>query len=176
MRTTSHDTPSPRPATATTDEIERWAALSERYFEAATTEAEERALRRFLLSPASQDARFDELRAVMAFAAAGRASATRTAERPRRGIRPAGRLLRWSAAAAVAALLLLPAALRRIPGPDDVCVAYIGGERVTRHDIVLENMHETLRSIMATDDDYSVERQLDDMLETLDGPEAAPIP
>ena len=44
---------------------EYWEALIDRYFEAETTEAEETELYRFLSSPESLDARYDEVRAVI---------------------------------------------------------------------------------------------------------------
>ena len=53
--------------------ISQWKELARRYFEAETTEAEEEALARFLATPAAQGKEFDELRAVMGYAATGRA-------------------------------------------------------------------------------------------------------
>ena len=49
-----------------------WERQAERYFDAALTDDEERALRRFLASPAGADARFDDVRAVMGFLVAAR--------------------------------------------------------------------------------------------------------
>ena len=49
-----------------------WDELIARYFAGLTTDEEERRLRRFLASPDSADARYDETRAVMGFLAVGR--------------------------------------------------------------------------------------------------------
>lgn len=153
--------------TARTD-TGRWLLLAERFFEADTTETEERELRRFLRTPESQDPRFDELRAYMAFAATGRA-ATATAKpatrKKTRRLRPA---VRRAAAAALAAAMLIPAALRLVPSTHEVCVAYVGGERITERDAVLDNIHGIMENVMSPDQDYSMEQQLGDMFTTLE--------
>ena len=53
--------------------FQQWKELAARYFEAETTDAEEEALARFLVTPAAQGKEFDELRAVMGYVATGRA-------------------------------------------------------------------------------------------------------
>ena len=98
--------------------IPQWKELARRYFEAETTEAEEEALARFLATPAAQVKEFDELRAVMGYAATGRALYGR---RRTRGMR-----LRYYAAAAVAGLIVLTTAWQ-LTKSADVCVAYING-------------------------------------------------
>jgi len=151
---------------------DRWLRLAERFFEAATTEEEERALRRFLLSPEGQDARFDELRAYMAFAASGRAAAIPrpTAPAKRSGIRPA---VKWAAAAVLVAGMVLPATFRLMRSADEVCVAYIGGKRVTEREAVLSHIHGVMEDVVAPDGDFSMEQQLGDMFETLEDNAAA---
>lgn len=153
-----------RPETGT----DRWLRLADRFFEAATTEEEELALRRFLLTPEGQDARFDELRAYMAFAACGRtvAAASQPAVPTKRfGLRPA---VRWAAAAVLVAGMALPATLRLVHGTDEVCVAYIGGRRVTEREAVLSHIHGVMEDVVAQDGDFSMEQQLGDMFETLE--------
>ena len=48
-------------------DLSYWEDLAERYFQAATTEAEEARLRRFLCSEEARDAHFDEVRATMSY-------------------------------------------------------------------------------------------------------------
>lgn len=147
---------------------DRWLSLAGRFFDAATTEDEERELRRFLLTPEGQDSRFDELRAYMAFAASGRASAL--ASRPaapakRLRLRPA---VRWAAAAVLVAGILLPATVRLMRNADEVCVAYVGGKRITEREAVLDNVHGVMEDVLVQDEDFSMEQQLGDMFDTLE--------
>lgn len=160
----------PAPSETGTD---RWLSLAGRFFDAATTEDEERELRRFLLTPEGQDSRFDELRAYMAFAANGRASvlASRPAAPAKRlRLRPA---VRWTAAAVLVAGTLLPAAVRFVRNADEVCVAYVGGQRITEREAVLDNMHGVMEDVLVQDEDFSMEQQLGDMFDTLEESAAA---
>ncbi len=138
--------------------------LAARYFEAATTEAEEAALRRFVaVGPGRADARFDTVRAVMGFAAYGaRRQATPLAVRPRRAM--ARRV-----AAAVVALLAGAATLAVTTyRTNNRCVAYVHGQRVTDAAEVMGAMQASVRHVAAPTGEPSVERQLQDLVRTLD--------
>ena len=50
-----------------TYEAEYWDRLIERYYNAETTEEEERSLKHFLTSKEGSDSRYDEIKAVMGF-------------------------------------------------------------------------------------------------------------
>lgn len=117
-----------------------WLRLQERYFEAATTEEEERELRGFVA--ATDDADFRELQAVMGYVGAMR---RRTSVRRARRMR-----VRASVAAAILlAVLALPFAFRQ--SSQVYGEAYVRGERVTdaRH---VERMARHTISDMSMDD------------------------
>ncbi|MDD5871070.1 MAG: hypothetical protein PUC77_06250 [Bacteroidales bacterium] len=136
-------------------DINYWRNLAERYFEAETTEAEETALRRFLATEAAT-AEFDDLRAVMGFAVVGR---RRVARRHRRRT-----AIRWAAAAAVVAVIVaMPFAMSN---SNEVYVAYVGGEKITDRDEVVNQMHSAMAQVL-TDDGDSFESQMDDIFNTL---------
>ena len=83
-----------------------WSGLVERFFAAQTSEAEEKELREFLLSPRGADARYDEVRAVMSFLAVGRDVYGGHAATPSRPVvLPLGGNLRSSASASQPSIL-----------------------------------------------------------------------
>lgn len=143
-----------------------------RYFEAETSEAEEQELRRLLADDAAAGSHYDEVRAVLGYAAAGRRrSADRTSGAGIRTTKFGPRPLRatWVRRAAVVVPLLMLAGgalfveLRQ-HRDENVCVAYVGGQRVTDADAVMEQMHLSVSRVAERDDDLSVEGQLGDML------------
>ncbi len=142
--------------------------LGERYFDALTTEDEEEALKHYVaFETAADDTRFDELRAVMGFAAKWRIeqrSAPSYAERAsRKKLRPA---VRWSVAAAVTAIMLSSAWGTIAYKQHNECVAYINGQRTTDTQLVMQAMEASMAK-METDDD-KMEMQLNDMFNTLE--------
>lgn len=140
-----------------------WDQLVERYFEALTTETEERRLRRFLCSPEGADPRYDDVRAVMGFLAVGR----QTLRRPAR-VRPARRVLHWAAAAALLLLAAGGAGWWITDRQRNVCVAYVDGHRVTDTETVMCQAAEALDAVDRQLGDPTVEQQLNDMFHTLD--------
>ena len=135
-------------------------ALAERYFEAQTSEEEERALACFAATPEAATPQFDELRAALSLAAFAR---RRTAAVPkRRTLRPA---LRYAAVAAVACTVLAAAWMAPRPAPD--CVAYIHGQRTTNAEAVEAAMHRSLADIAAP---LATETMEEQMAEALDVP------
>ena len=126
-----------------------WKALAERFFEADTSEEEERELRRFIASGLA-GSEFNDVRAVMGLAAVG----ARRYHRRRR------RTVFLSAAAAVVAVVMTAVSLTADGG--DSCVAYINGTKHTDEAIVMAQMHSTMDEMAQQAQELSVERQMDD--------------
>ena len=132
--------------------------LLRRYFEAETSDAEERQLRAFLVSDEAKGAEFDEARAVMSFLAVGR-------RRPKRvSMRKAAA---WAASVLVAASLGIGWMVFQ---ERNECVAYVYGEKVTNAEIVMGHMRESLQE-MEQVEPVDVATQLGTMLNTLDNEE-----
>lgn len=125
-----------------------WKALAERFFEAGTSEEEERELRRFIASGLA-GSEFNDVRAVMGLAAVG----ARRYHRRRRTVF-------LSAAAAVVAVVMTAVSLAADGG--DSCVAYINGTKHTDEAIVMAQMHSTMDEMAQQAQELSVERQMDD--------------
>ena len=123
-----------------------WKALAERFFEAGTSEEEERELRRFITSGLA-GSEFNDVRAVMGLAAVG----ARRYHRRRR------RTVFLSAAAAV-----VMTAVSLTADGGDSCVAYINGTKHTDEAIVMAQMHSTMDEMAQQAQELSVERQMDD--------------
>lgn len=126
-----------------------WKALAERFFEAGTSEEEERELRRFIASGLA-GSEFNDVRAVMGLAAVG----------ARRYHRRRCRTVFLSAAAAVVAVVMTAVSLTADGG--DSCVAYINGTKHTDEAIVMAQMHSTMDEMAQQAQELSVERQMDD--------------
>lgn len=126
-----------------------WKALAERFFEADTSEEEERELRRFIASGLA-GSEFNDVRAVMGLAAVG----ARRYNRRRR------RTVFLSVAAAVVAVVMTAVSLAADGG--DSCVAYINGTKHTDETIVMAQMHSTMDEMAQQAQELSVERQMDD--------------
>lgn len=125
-----------------------WKALAERFFEAGTSEEEERELRRFIASGLA-GSEFNDVRAVMGLAAVG---ARRYNRRRRRTV--------FLSAAAVVAVVMTAVSLTADGG--DSCVAYINGTKHTDEAIVMAQMHSTMDEMAQQAQELSVERQMDD--------------
>lgn len=125
-----------------------WKALAERFFEAGTSEEEERELRRFIAS-GQAGSEFNDVRAVMGLAAVG---ARRYNRRRRRTV--------FLSVAAAAVVVMTAVSLAADGG--DSCVAYINGTRHTDEAIVMAQMHSTMDEMAQQAQELSVERQMDD--------------
>lgn len=125
-----------------------WKALAERFFEADTSEEEERELRRFIASGLA-GSEFNDVRAVMGLAAVG---ARRYHRRRRRTV------FLSAAAAAVVAVVMTAVSLA---ADGDSCVAYINGTKHTDEAIVMAQMHSTMDEMAQQAQELSVERQMD---------------
>ncbi len=155
---------------------ETWDNLIARYFDAETTAEEERRLRRFLTSPESSGAQYDEVRAVMGFLITGKELHNKPVSTGRKHRHDL--IVRFSAAAAIfvvvgCSLLLL---WQKQPGTpvladahsnEDVCIAYINGEEITDPHIVMAQMHADIARTSRPDNATSVEKQLTDIFDGL---------
>lgn len=131
-----------------------WKALAERFFEAGTSEEEERDLRRFITSGLA-GSEFNDVRAVMGLAAVG---ARRYNRRRRRTVF----LSAAAAAAVVAVVAVVMTAVSLAADGGDSCVAYINGTKHTDEAIVMAQMHSTMDEMAQQAQELSVERQMDD--------------
>ena len=120
-----------------------WKTLAERFFEAGTSEEEERELRRFIASGLA-GSEFNDVRAVMGLAAVG---ARRYNRRRRRTV--------FLSVAVVMTAVSLAA------DGGDSCVAYINGTKHTDEAIVMAQMHSTMDEMAQQAQELSVERQMD---------------
>ncbi|MCD8236545.1 MAG: hypothetical protein LUD00_07800 [Prevotellaceae bacterium] len=148
-----------------TNEKDYWLHLSERYFEAETTDEEEGMLKSFLLSEAGRDSEFDELRAVMGFVAVGRRMNRKDASAHRRFF---GRTVAVYAAAAACVLFMLVFVPIRVAEPDEICVAYISGEKITNVDKVMLEMRDSWLNVQSDKDVPTIEQQLSGMFATME--------
>ena len=123
---------------------EYWKALAERFFEAGTSEEEERELRRFIASGLAGSEFNDVMAAV---------GARRYNRRRRRTV------FLSAAAAAVVAVVMTAVSLAADGG--DSCVAYINGTKHTDEAIVMAQMHSTMDEMAQQAQELSVERQMD---------------
>ena len=131
----------------------------EAYFDGSATPAQERRLKRFLASPAGQDSRYDEVRAVAGFFSVGKSL------HKARGTRPAMPYA-WKAGLAAAMACCIAAALvigdlsGKRAAQEDECWAYVSGQRITDRTLVMDEMENTLSDLMAMHSD--IYEQLDD--------------
>ena len=148
-----------------------WKEMTRRYFDAETTEAEERMLKRFAASPEADGAEWDELRAMMGYATVGKrlhgqAATTHTIPlRPRR---------RWIPAVAAASILLALVAVPTVKwltadesAEKDICIAYVNGNRVTDPAQVIQAMHHAMSHVQQVEPMTTVKEQLGNMFELM---------
>ena len=148
-----------------------WKEMARRYFDAETTEAEERMLKRFAASPEADGAEWDELRAVMGYATVGKrirgqVAATNTI--------PLHRMPQWmriAATAVFAGLILLPITMWLTDSQDsldeDICIAYVNGNQVTDPAQVIQAMHRAMAHVQQVEPMTTVEEQLGSMFELM---------
>lgn len=139
--------------------------LSERYFAAETTEHEEAELLVFLSTPESDDAAFDEIKAVMGFGVVARRLRSRQTNDV--SLRRAFARRWWRAVAAGVVLLLAVGATWMLwVGKTSDCMAYVNGRYTTDRQEVVHQMHMTLRSALSIDDMQTPDEQLHDLFST----------
>ena len=139
-------------------EMEYWLALSEKYFDALTTDEEEKALAQFLASDAANSSAFNEIKAVMGYMSTGKSIAQKAKKRARR----IGNAIQWaSVAACTAAIAILGTSITQqaTPGSTDIYYAYIDGKEYTDEELVMQHMLATMNR-MSNTSTGSIEEQM----------------
>lgn len=148
-----------------------WKEMARRYFDAETTEAEERMLKRFAASPEADGAEWDELRAVMGYATVGKRIRGQVAATNTIPLRRMPQWMRIAAAAVFAGLILLPITMWLTDSQDsldeDICIAYVNGHRVTDPAQVIQAMHHAMSHVQQVEPMTTVEEQLGSMFELM---------
>ncbi|WP_455671959.1 hypothetical protein [Phocaeicola sp.] len=146
---------------------DEWKELVNRYFDAQTTEAEELLLRRFLVTEEAVGDEFEEARAVMGFLAVGKSVHQQEKKKRSLSLKP----VRW-VAAAVACCIIGITAWQMIDRRQNVCVAYIYGEKCTDAQQVMSQLKLSLRQVNHEEQEVTVEDQLGDIFRTLEDEDA----
>lgn len=152
-----------------------WLRLSERYFEAETTEEEERELRRFAAQTSDPD--FRDLQAVMGFTAIARSSKGSKGlkvqqQAPLKPLKPLKLNSHYMGLAASIIVVLGLSLFFSLSNrqQDTGCVAWVNGEKITDPTEVMALMQNTMHEMNIEGSD-PVEDQLRDMFELLQTPQ-----
>lgn len=155
-----------------------WLRLSERYFEAETTEEEERELRRFAAQTSDPD--FRDLQAVMGFTAIARSSKGSKGSKglkvqqqaPLKPLKPLKLNSHYMGLAASVIVVLGLSLFFSLSNrqQDTGCVAWVNGEKITDPTEVMALMQNTMHDMNIEGND-PVEDQLRDMFELLQTPQ-----
>ena len=133
----------------------------DRYFEGTLSEAEELRLKAFLTSPEGQASEYDEVRAVMGYFAVGKSLSRKEAdEYSRKGIRWHGSAWLRVAVAAVCAGIFITIGVN-VYNKENVCVSYVGGQKVTDKEVVMNDVDGILADLFSGGTD--VEEQLNEI-------------
>ena len=144
-------------------EREQWLAIAEKYFDAATTDQEEKALAEFLATDESNTPEFNEIKAVMGYVATARKAENAQCGPQKPESR--SRIRRWIATASVAATIAITAGAGLIHNTwgteeKDVYIADINGRICTDKEFVLDHMQQTIAMIGNTTRGNDIEEQL----------------
>ena len=139
-----------------------WEMIIQRYFEAETTEAEEKELRSFLSTSPGLDSRYDEVRAVMGYLAVGRSL------NKKKMARSPSRMIRTMRHVGVAASLALMIGFVSFYWSDLISeresyVAYVDGNKITDRAIVSQLMQESFAGVGIGEAESDAEAQLLEM-------------
>ena len=143
--------------------IQEWEDLVERYFDALTSDAEERELQDFLLSPEAVGQVFDEARVAMGYLKVGQAI-----HRAKQGSRFRSSM-RYAKAAAVCGGIVLGATLWHIWGSTkNICEAYIYGVKHTEVAVVMTQLQNSLDRVNDALEENIVETQLKELFQLME--------
>ena len=133
----------------------------DRYFEGTLSETEELKLKAFLSSPEGQASEYDEARAVMGYFAVGKSISRKEAdEYSRKGIRRHGSAWLRVAVAAVCAVIFITIGVN-VYNKENVCVSYVGGQKVTDKEVVMNDVDGILADLFSGGTD--VDEQLNEI-------------
>ena len=144
-------------------EMKCWLALCEKYFDALTTNEEEKALLHFLASDAANHPAFNEIKAVMGYLSTGK-SITK-----KKKMHTVGKAMQWaSMAACIAVTAVIGTSIYRqgtLPatGNRDIFYACIDGKEYTDEEFVMQHMLATMNKMSSTSTG-TIEEQLGAML------------
>ncbi len=117
----------------------------DRYFEGTLPEAEELRLKAFLASPEGQAPEYDEVRAVMGYFAVGK-SISRDDAKEYSSVRRTV----WSRIAVAAACAIIFIALGvNFYNKENICVSYVGGQKVTDKEVVMNDVDNILADLLS---------------------------
>ena len=141
-------------------EMKYWLALCEKYFDALTTNEEEKALLHFLASDAANDPAFNEIKVVMGYLSTGMSIAQKAKKKS-----TIGKVTQWaSIAACAAAIAYIGTQMRQDrtlaePESKEIYYAYIDGKEYTDEEFVMQHMLATM-SRMSSSGDNVIEQQM----------------
>ncbi len=116
----------------------------DRYFEGTISEAEELRLKAFLVSTEGQASEYDEVRAVMGYFAVGKALSRKEAKEYSR-VRTV-----WGRIAVAAAFAVIFIALGvNVYNKENICVSYVGGQKVTDKEAVMNDVDGILADLFS---------------------------
>ena len=144
-------------------EMKCWLALCEKYFDALTTNEEEKALLHFLASDAANHPAFNEIKAVMGYLSTGK-SITK-----KKKMHTVGKAMQWaSMAACIAVTAVIGTSIYRqgtLPatGNREIFYACIDGKEYTDEEFVMQHMLATMNKMSSTSTG-TIEEQLGAML------------
>ena len=144
-------------------EMKYWLALCEKYFDALTTNEEEKALLHFLASDAAGHPAFNEIKAVMGYLSTGK-SITKKKKK-----HTVGKAMQWaSMVACIAVTAVIGTSIYRqgiLPatGNREIFYACIDGKEYTDEEFVMQHMLATMNKMSSTSTG-TIEEQLGAML------------
>ena len=144
-------------------EMKYWLALCEKYFDALTTNEEEKALLHFLASDAAGHPAFNEIKAVMGYLSTGK-SITK-----KKKMHTVGKAMQWaSMAACIAVTAVIGTSIYRqgtLPATEnrEIFYACIDGKEYTDEKFVMQHMLATMNKMSSTSTG-TIEEQLGAML------------
>ena len=133
----------------------------DRYFEGTLSDAEELKLKAFLTSPEGQASEYDEARAVMGYFAVGKSLSRKEAdEYSLKGTSRHGSAWLRVAVAAVCAGIFITIGVN-VYNKENVCVSYVGGQKVTDKEVVMNDVDGILADLFSGGTD--VDEQLNEI-------------
>ncbi|MBR4922726.1 MAG: hypothetical protein IKY99_03770 [Bacteroidaceae bacterium] len=142
---------------------QEWEELVERYFDAMTSDKEEQELKAFLLTKEATGNVFDEARAVMGFLKVGQ---TLHKEKSRK--RPWNNTHYWKIAAVCCGIAFGAALWNTWYSTNNICEAYIYGEKHTKVAMVMAQVNNSLDKIYDTSEENIIETQLKELFQLME--------
>lgn len=145
--------------------IEYWLALREKYFDAQTTDEEEKALTRFLASNAANNPVFNDIKVVMGYFSTGKSITEKKKAKNHDKQHRFGSAIQWaSIAACTVAIAVIGTYIWEQDtlatlGGNDIYYAYIDGKEYTDEEFVMQHMLTTMNKMSSASNNV-IEEQL----------------